>query len=62
MNRVISFTEEMKQHHITMDTTYCKMENVHPPIQIEKSLGIKINDFCYYLTRARCVGFIRLLI
>ena len=33
MKSVISFTDEMKQHNITMNTSYCKMEknhSVHP--------------------------------
>lgn len=30
MEGVISFTEEMKKHHIEMQTTYCKMELISP--------------------------------
>ena len=33
MKSVISFTDEMKQHNITMNTSYCKMgknHSVHP--------------------------------
>ena len=30
MKSVISFTDEMKQHNITMNTSYCKMEKITP--------------------------------
>ncbi|HIS57027.1 MAG TPA: GntR family transcriptional regulator [Candidatus Fimimorpha excrementavium] len=56
LKRVISFTDEMKQHNITMKTTYCKMEEVHPPIPASKALEVPVTDTCYCLTRVRCVG------
>lgn len=55
MKSVISFTDEMKQHNITMHTSYCKMEKVAPSTQIAVALGIHKTDFCYRLTRVRDV-------
>ena len=44
LERVISFTEEMKKHNITMETTYCEMELVHPTERVAR---------CYCLKRVR---------
>ena len=52
---VISFTDEMKQHNITMATSYCKMEKVFPSTQIAMALQISKTDQCYKLTRVRDV-------
>ena len=38
MEGVISFTEEMKKHHIEMQTTYCKMELISPGETVARSL------------------------
>ena len=38
MEGVISFTEEMKKHHIEMQTTYCKMELISPGEMVARSL------------------------
>lgn len=56
LNQVISFTDEMRRHNITMKTTYCKMEKVYPPVQAAKVLGMAVTERCYCLTRVRCVG------
>lgn len=56
MKSVISFTDEMKQHSITMETTYCRMEKVKPSTQVATSLQIPKTDMCYCLTRVRCVS------
>lgn len=56
MKSVISFTEEMKQHDITMETTYCQMEKIKPSTQVAMALQIPRTDRCYCLTRVRCVG------
>lgn len=56
MKHVISFTDEMKQHNITMDTSYCKMEKVKPSTQVAAALQIPKTDMCYCLTRVRCVN------
>lgn len=56
MKSVISFTDEMKQHNITMETSYCKMEKVSPSTQIATALHIPKTDMCYRLTRVRCVN------
>lgn len=56
MKGVISFTEEMKQHNITMKTTFCKMEKTNPGKQIAMALQISRTDMCYCLTRVRCVN------
>lgn len=56
LKSVISFTDEMKQHNITMETTYCKMEKVYPETFVAKTLQIPKTDMCYRLTRVRCVN------
>lgn len=56
MKSVISFTEEMKRHNITMSTSYCKMEKVKPSTQVATALQIPKTDMCYCLTRVRCVN------
>lgn len=53
---VISFTDEMKQHNVTMETTYCTMEKVKPTTQVAMMLNIPKTELCYCLTRVRCVG------
>lgn len=55
IKHVISFTDEMKQHDITMNTSYCKMEKVRPNKKIAMKLGIPESSVCYCLTRVRCV-------
>lgn len=55
LKSVISFTDEMKQHNITMETTYCQMEKIRPNAQVAQALRIRKTDFCYCLTRVRCV-------
>ena len=56
LKSVISFTDEMKQHNITMKTTYCKMEKFYPPTQVAKILQVPKTAQCYCLTRVRCVA------
>ena len=55
MKSVISFTDEMKQHNITMNTSYCKMEKINPSTQVAVALGIPKTDSCYRLIRVRNV-------
>nr|MCR5753497.1 GntR family transcriptional regulator [Acetatifactor sp.] len=52
---VISFTDEMKLHNITMETTYCTMEKLHANQQIAAQLSVEEGENCYCLTRVRCV-------
>lgn len=53
MEGVISFTEEMKKHHIEMQTTYCKMELISPGETVARSLQIPLTEPCYCLKRVR---------
>lgn len=55
LKRVISFTEEMKQHSITMSTSFCKIEKVRPVKMAAIALGIVETSQCYRLSRVRCV-------
>ncbi|SET75033.1 GntR family transcriptional regulator [Lacrimispora sphenoides] len=55
LKSVISFTDEMKQHNITMSTSYCTMEKVRPGKKVAMVLGIPETKQCYCLTRVRCV-------
>lgn len=56
LKSVISFTDEMKQHNITMETSYCTIEKVSPSTQVASALRISKTDRCYCLTRVRCVN------
>lgn len=56
MKRVISLTDEMKRHNVTMNTTYCSMVKVKPTTQVAAALQIPKTDMCYCLTRVRCVN------
>ena len=53
MEGVISFTEEMKKHHIEMQTIYCKMELISPGETVARSLQIPLTEPCYCLKRVR---------
>lgn len=55
IHSVISFTDEMKQHNMSMHTSYCEMEQVYPPSHIGMALQIPKTDQCYRLTRVRDV-------
>ena len=55
LKSVISFTDEMKQHNITMSTSYCEMERVRPAKAVAMALGMPETEQCYCLTRVRCV-------
>lgn len=55
MKSDISFTDEMKQHNITMETTYCRMEKIMPGTTVASALQIPLTDQCYCLTRVRSV-------
>lgn len=56
LKHVISFTDEMKQHNITMETSYCEIEKVSPTTRIAIALSVPKTDLCYCLTRVRCVN------
>ncbi len=55
ISNVISFTDEMKKHNITMVTSYCSMEMITPDTKTALSLGILKTDSCYRLKRVRDV-------
>ena len=55
ISNVISFTDEMKKHNITMETSYCSMELITPDTKTALSLGILKTDNCYRLKRVRDV-------
>ena len=56
LKSVISFTDEMKQHNITMSTSHCRMTKVKPSTKVATNLQIPKTDKCYCLTRVRCVN------
>ena len=56
IHKVISFTEEMEKHNITMETSYCNMEKVYPEKMVAKSLEIPLKEECYCLKRVRDVN------
>lgn len=55
MQKVISFTEEMKRHNITMQTSYCKILKMKPTERVAMALNIPITEQCYCLLRVRDV-------
>ncbi len=55
MQNVISFTEEMKRHNITMQTSYCKIMKIKPSERVAMALNIPITEQCYCLLRVRDV-------
>ncbi|MCR4960262.1 MAG: GntR family transcriptional regulator [Lachnospiraceae bacterium] len=55
IGNVISFTDEMKKHNVTMSTSYCKMELINPDTKTALAMGILKSDTCYKLSRVRDV-------
>ncbi len=54
LHQVTSFTEEMKQHGMTMQTRYCTMEKAEAPERVQKALGLAPGCLVYRLERVRC--------
>lgn len=54
LKSVISFSEEMAQHGISMSTSYCSMEELLPGKAVALQLGIEEDQKCFCLTRVRC--------
>lgn len=55
LKHVISFSDEMKIHGITMQTSYCNIKKVSANEKVATNLDAKINSKVYELTRVRCV-------
>lgn len=56
LKRVISFSEEMQLHGITMQTTYCNIKVVVASEKVASNLNVEINSTVYELTRVRGVN------
>lgn len=54
LNQVISFSEEMERHGITMNTSYCIMSRERAGKAVAENLNIDRDSFCYKLERVRC--------
>ena len=54
LHQVTSFTEEMRQHGITMKTRYCTIESAEAPERVAKALGLSTGASVYRLVRVRC--------
>ncbi|QHQ59929.1 UTRA domain-containing protein [Anaerocolumna sedimenticola] len=54
LQRVISFSEEMEQHGIKMETTYCVISLQKATKAVASNLNIKEGEECYKLVRVRC--------
>ncbi|MGB8450907.1 MAG: GntR family transcriptional regulator [Anaerocolumna sp.] len=54
INRVISFSEEMEQHGIKMETSYCVINLQRSNKIIASNLNIKEGEESYKLVRVRC--------
>ena len=55
IHQVISFTDEMKKHNITMETSYCEIKKIYPDKTVARQLEIPLTDQCYCLIRVRDV-------
>ena len=55
LKHVISFSEEMSQHGITMTTSYCEVTLEEVNKQVASKLNIEENALAYKLVRVRCV-------
>lgn len=56
LKRVISFSEEMQLHGITMQTSYCAIKTVAASEKAAGSLKVKTGSVVYELTRVRCAN------
>lgn len=56
LKRVISFSEEMELHGITMQTGYCQIKIVAASEQVAKNLCVKRSSNVFELTRVRCAN------
>lgn len=54
LKQVISFSEEMCQHGIVMETSYCHIAKVKASKVIALNLSTGEQDKCYKLVRVRC--------
>lgn len=54
LKQVISFSEEMARHGITMKTSYCVMSRERAGKTVAENLGIETDSCCYKLERVRC--------
>lgn len=56
LKRVISFSEEMQLHGITMKTSYCEIKAVTASEKVAGNLNVAVNSTVYELTRVRCAN------
>lgn len=56
LKRIISFSEEMQLHGITMQTSYCDVKKVLASEKVAANLNVKMNTTVYELTRVRCAN------
>jgi GntR family transcriptional regulator len=56
LKRVISFSEEMQLHGVTMQTSYCDIKVVCASEKVASNLNVKINSTVYELIRVRCAN------
>lgn len=56
LKRVISFSEEMQLHGITMQTSHCDIKTVSANERVAAHLQVRANSTVYELTRVRCAN------
>ena len=56
LKRVISFSEEMQLHGVTMQTSYCDIKVVSASERVASILKVEVNSKVYELTRVRCAN------
>ena len=54
LKQVISFSEEMGRHGITMKTSYCVMSRERAGKTVAENLKLEKEGYCYKLERVRC--------
>lgn len=58
LKQVISFSEEMRLHGITMQTKHCTITKVRPDKKIQQALLLASAEMAYCIARVRCAdGF-----
>ena len=61
LKHITSFTEEMQQHGITMQTAHCEICRVSAPEKVSDALELESGAPVYRLTRVRCADQVPLV-
>lgn len=56
LKRVVSFSEEMQDHGMAMQTSHCEIKLINANEKIANKLNIDLNSAAYELIRVRCAN------